>query len=60
MAEQGIRVTNLSYSVDERNILADVSLFVERGVNRTILGASGSGKTTILKLMLEAAQARRR
>ncbi|HTP63922.1 MAG TPA: ATP-binding cassette domain-containing protein [Geobacteraceae bacterium] len=33
-------------------MLKDVSLFVEKGVNRTILGASGSGKTTILKLML--------
>ncbi len=52
MAEQGIRVNNLTYSVDGRTILKDVSLFVEKGVNRTILGASGSGKTTILKLML--------
>jgi phospholipid/cholesterol/gamma-HCH transport system ATP-binding protein len=51
-AEQGIRVKDLTYSVDGRVILADVSLFVEKGVNRTILGASGSGKTTILKLML--------
>jgi phospholipid/cholesterol/gamma-HCH transport system ATP-binding protein len=51
-AEQGIRVNNLSYSVDGRKILEDVSIFVGKGVNRTILGASGAGKTTILKLML--------
>jgi phospholipid/cholesterol/gamma-HCH transport system ATP-binding protein len=51
-AEQGIRVRDLTYSVDGRLILEDVSLFVEKGVNRTILGASGAGKTTILKLML--------
>jgi phospholipid/cholesterol/gamma-HCH transport system ATP-binding protein len=51
-AEQGIRVRDLSYSIDGRKILADVSLFAEKGVNRTILGASGCGKTTILKLML--------
>ncbi len=50
--EQGLRVNNLSYSVDLRRILTDVSLFVAKGVNRTILGASGAGKTTILKLML--------
>ncbi len=50
--EQGLRVDNLSYSVDRRQILTDVSLFVAKGVNRTILGASGAGKTTILKLML--------
>jgi phospholipid/cholesterol/gamma-HCH transport system ATP-binding protein len=51
-AEQGIRVNNLTYSVDRRKILEEVSIFVEKGVNRTILGASGAGKTTILKLML--------
>lgn len=51
-AEQGIRVNDLCYSVDGRQILKDVSIFVEKGVNRTILGASGAGKTTILKLML--------
>jgi phospholipid/cholesterol/gamma-HCH transport system ATP-binding protein len=51
-SEQGIRVNNLTYSVDGRKILEDVSIFVEKGVNRTILGASGAGKTTILKLML--------
>jgi phospholipid/cholesterol/gamma-HCH transport system ATP-binding protein len=51
-AEKGIRISDLSYSVDGRQILAGVSLFVMKGVNQTILGASGAGKTTILKLML--------
>jgi len=51
-AEQGIRVRELSYSIDGRQILEDVSLFVAKEINRTILGASGAGKTTILKLML--------
>jgi len=55
-AEQGIRVSELTYSVDRRMILEDVSIFVEKGVNRTILGASGAGKTTILKLMLRLLQ----
>ncbi len=50
--EQGIRVSELTYSVDSRKILEEVSIFAEKGVNRTILGASGAGKTTILKLML--------
>jgi phospholipid/cholesterol/gamma-HCH transport system ATP-binding protein len=50
--EQGIRLDNLNYSVDGRKILEEVDLFVEKGINRTILGASGVGKTTILKLML--------
>ncbi len=49
---QGIRLDNLTYSVDGRTIIQEVDLFVAKGVNRTILGASGVGKTTILKLML--------
>ncbi|HEX5772678.1 MAG TPA: ATP-binding cassette domain-containing protein [Geomobilimonas sp.] len=32
--------------------MEDFDLFLERGVNRTILGISGAGKTTILKLLL--------
>jgi phospholipid/cholesterol/gamma-HCH transport system ATP-binding protein len=52
MSERGLRMKNLSYSVDGRQILDDVDIFIERGVNRTILGASGAGKTTILKLLL--------
>jgi phospholipid/cholesterol/gamma-HCH transport system ATP-binding protein len=43
---------NLSYSVGGRRILADFDFCLERGVNRTILGVSGSGKTTVLKLLL--------
>ena len=50
--ENTIRMENLSYSVDGRRILEDVDLILEKGVNRTILGASGCGKTTILKLLL--------
>jgi len=47
-----IRMENLSYSIGGRRILEDFDFSLERGVNRTILGVSGSGKTTILKLLL--------
>lgn len=47
-----IRMEDLCYSIDGRKILENVSLVLEKGVNRTILGASGCGKTTILKLLL--------
>jgi len=40
------------YTVGGRTILTDFDMLFERGVNRTILGVSGSGKTTILKLIL--------
>jgi phospholipid/cholesterol/gamma-HCH transport system ATP-binding protein len=40
------------YKVGGRTILTDFDMRLERGVNRTILGVSGAGKTTILKLIL--------
>jgi phospholipid/cholesterol/gamma-HCH transport system ATP-binding protein len=42
----------VSYSVGGRQILRKFDLLLEPGVNRTILGVSGVGKTTILKLIL--------
>jgi phospholipid/cholesterol/gamma-HCH transport system ATP-binding protein len=47
-----IRMENLCYSIGGRRILENFDFSLERGVNRTILGISGSGKTTILKLLL--------
>ncbi|CAH2030106.1 ABC transporter ATP-binding protein [Trichlorobacter ammonificans] len=49
---QSIRMEKVCYRVGGRIILTDFDLVLERGVNRTILGVSGAGKTTILKLML--------
>lgn len=47
-----IRMEKLCYSIGGRKILEDFDFRLERGVNRTILGVSGAGKTTILKLLL--------
>lgn len=47
-----IRMERLSYSIGGRMILKDFDFCLDRGVNRTILGVSGAGKTTILKLLL--------
>src|ERR1035437_1411056 len=47
-----IRMEKLCYSIGGRRILEDFDFCLERGVNRTILGVSGAGKTTILKLLL--------
>jgi phospholipid/cholesterol/gamma-HCH transport system ATP-binding protein len=53
MAEtHGIRMEKVCYSVGGRVILQDFDLYLEPGLNRTILGVSGVGKTTILKLLL--------
>ena len=50
--EQGIRMERVCYSVGGAKILEDFDLLLAPGVNRTILGISGAGKTTILKLLL--------
>jgi phospholipid/cholesterol/gamma-HCH transport system ATP-binding protein len=47
-----ISMDKLCYSIGGRKILEDFDFSLERGVNRTILGVSGAGKTTILKLLL--------
>ena len=52
MNSNSIRMENLSYSVGGRSILQNFDFCLEQGVNRTILGISGAGKTTILKLLL--------
>ena len=51
-SSDSIRMEKLCYSIGGRTILEDFDFSLERGVNRTILGVSGAGKTTILKLLL--------
>ena len=51
-SSDSIRMEKLCYSIGGRRILENFDFHLERGVNRTILGISGSGKTTILKLLL--------
>lgn len=48
----GILMEKVCYSIGGRKILRDFDLLLSPGVNRTILGVSGVGKTTILKLIL--------
>jgi len=46
-----IEFRNVSYRVGETRVLSSFSLQVERGENFVLLGRSGSGKTTTLKLI---------
>ena len=50
----GIELRNVSfrYAETERFVLENVSLKVEAGQFITIMGPSGGGKTTLLKIML--------
>ena len=46
-----IHIENLSFSRGSRNIFNDISLTVPRGKVTAIMGPSGTGKTTLLKLI---------
>jgi phospholipid/cholesterol/gamma-HCH transport system ATP-binding protein len=53
MAEPALLVElrNVTFSYGERVILRDVSLQVPRGKVTALMGASGGGKTTVLRLI---------
>jgi phospholipid/cholesterol/gamma-HCH transport system ATP-binding protein len=47
-----LQLAGVTLSLGGREVLHDVSFHVQRGETKVILGASGSGKTTILRLVL--------
>ena len=47
-----IEFRNVNFSYGDKQILKDVSFFVPDGESRVIMGHSGSGKSTILRLIL--------
>ncbi|HWC99577.1 MAG TPA: ATP-binding cassette domain-containing protein [Candidatus Sulfopaludibacter sp.] len=46
-----LEIQNLSYAIDGRPILRNVSLAVDEAETLVLLGRSGSGKTTLLKMV---------
>ena len=46
-----VRINNLSYSMNEKKILNNINLKLEKEKIACILGPSGCGKTTLLKLI---------
>lgn len=47
-----VAVEHVSFAFDEQEVLHDISFSVPKGGLRFLLGASGSGKTVLLKLIL--------
>ena len=47
-----LEVNNLSKSFSGRSVFTDLSFSVERGEFLSILGASGCGKTTLLRILI--------
>jgi phospholipid/cholesterol/gamma-HCH transport system ATP-binding protein len=52
MADASVVLKNVSLAFDEKVVLKDVSFELQPGHTKVILGGSGSGKSTILKLIL--------
>jgi phospholipid/cholesterol/gamma-HCH transport system ATP-binding protein len=50
-AQAAIELINVSFAYDERAVLRDITMAVPRGEVVAIMGGSGSGKTTILRLI---------
>lgn len=53
----GIKIENLTKTFDDRKVLDDISFEVKEGEILAIVGFSGSGKSTILKLICNLIQA---
>jgi ABC-type bacteriocin/lantibiotic exporter with double-glycine peptidase domain len=48
-----IEIKDVSFSYNnEKNVLSDINIMIEKGTITAILGSSGSGKTTLLRLLL--------
>ena len=46
-----LELRNVSYQVDNRQIINNINLKIEAGETIAIVGPSGSGKSTLLRLM---------
>lgn len=47
-----LKIERLSYSIEQKQVLSDISFSVQNGEFLSILGPSGCGKTTILRLLI--------
>lgn len=50
--EKGIKICNLEYAYDDKNVLDGISYEFKKGKKYVIVGSSGSGKSTLLQLLL--------
>ncbi|MCP4704152.1 MAG: ATP-binding cassette domain-containing protein, partial [candidate division Zixibacteria bacterium] len=51
-----IEFRNVSFSYGDKPVIRDLSFYIPTGESRVIMGQSGSGKSTILRLILGLAK----
>ena len=47
-----LKIENLNFSIEQKQIISDINFTVQNGEFLSILGPSGCGKTTILRLLI--------
>ena len=47
-----IKVEELSYSFPEKDLYTDVSFTIEEGQHAVLIGSNGTGKTTLVDMLL--------
>ena len=52
-----LEITNLNVSIDGQSILKDFSLTIPKGQIHALMGPNGTGKTTLLRLILNELKA---
>jgi len=50
--KQVLEVTDLNFSIDDKKLVTDFNVMVERGDKIALIGPNGVGKTTLIKLLL--------
>ena len=52
MNETVVKINNVSFRYDQKNVLQDVNAHIKRGSFTGLIGPNGGGKTTLIKLIL--------
>ena len=52
VSDPAISITGLKFNYGNRSVLNEINLEIPRGISFGILGANGTGKTTLVRLLI--------